>query len=47
MDQPCTAVNACMQLIQFLCFGMLRNIFPIWALGLYRRAVLLGEDINL
>jgi len=23
-----------------------RNIFPIWALGLYRRAVLLGEDIN-
>lgn len=23
-----------------------RNIFPIWALGLYRRAVLLGEDIT-
>jgi len=23
-----------------------RNIFPIWALGLYRRAVLLGEEIQ-
>ena len=23
-----------------------RNIFPIWALGMYRRAVLLGEDIT-
>ncbi len=23
-----------------------RNIFPIWALGVYRRAVLLGEPIT-
>ncbi|KAL6760808.1 2,3-oxidosqualene cyclase, partial [Haematococcus lacustris] len=23
-----------------------RNIFPIWALGQYRRAVLLGEDLG-
>ncbi len=34
------AADACM----LAC--MRRNIFPIWALGLYRRAVLLGEDIS-
>lgn len=31
----------------YVCRGPARrNIFPIWALGMYRRVVLMGEDVS-
>ncbi len=45
-EDPKLAYAAYMSLCVCMCVCTHRNIFPIWALGLYRRGVLLGEEIK-